>query len=150
MPKLSAADHLCVRKLLLALRRLEPDQGERARRNARQRVLARLRALREAVDRDYPAPVLTKPAKRKRRRDPTADQPRMRSIYSGAFAAGVAKAGIRVIPTDNSGYVFVPAWVADLRNLDPTIRQLREARRSLTARRALLAQARLTQQGAKP
>lgn len=144
---LSAVSHPGVKKLLQALRRLQPDQGERARRNARQRVLARLRALREMVDEAFPA-ARPAPKKRRRRRDPTADRPRTTEIMAGAFANGVAKAGIRVVPCGDLRHALVPAWVAELRGLDPPIAKLREARRSLTARRALLAEARL--KGASP
>lgn len=43
-----------LRNLRRAIRRLAPDQGPRARRNARSRALAALRAVRAAVDEAYP------------------------------------------------------------------------------------------------
>lgn len=135
----SAADSLSAKKLTAALRGLQPNQGERARRNARQRVLARLAALRDFVDEAFPAK--RRPTKRRRR---TAERPRLLEVANDNHAAKLAKAGIRTLAcTSSVTTVLVPRWAAELRDLQPTIAQLREAKRSLIARRALMAEARL-------
>jgi len=140
MSRTTAADGAAVRKLLQALRCLYPLQGDRARRFNRQRVLARLKAVREHVDDVYPAP---KREPKPRRKRAAANSARMVPLYAKTLAVKAAKAGIRILPTDGAA-VYVPQWVADLVKLDPTIKQLTEARRSLTARKALIAAARLS------
>jgi hypothetical protein len=143
-PPHSMREHGAVAELLRAMAKLQPAQGALARARARSRVLTRLATVRKYMDRDYPRP----PVKRRRRKRADAGAPRTTEVVWDVGPAKLYRAGIKVIPCfSGSGgahrTVLIPIWARDVLKLDPTVAQLREAKRNLSARRSLLAAARL-------
>lgn len=119
-------------ELTAALKRLEPETplGAVARRNARTRVLAALRAVRHYVDEYHPSE--RKPPQRRRKVRP----PSHAALHvQHPFVSKLSSAGVRIRIVGN--LAEVPAWASALVKLNPTIEQLREARRSPLARKAL-------------
>jgi hypothetical protein len=130
-----------LRQLTDALKRLEPEVagGPQARRNARNRVLTVLRLVRQYVEEYHPVERRAPKPRRKRVAKPWRAE---RLVFVATpIAQKLAAAGVRLKLKDTRA--AIPGWAYDLIKLDPTIAQLREANRSMTARRALLAEAML-------
>ena len=153
-----------VEALVRALRRLDPDQGQVARRGARGAVRDAIRRLERKVDGAFP----TERRKPKRRRKPNPAK-RVRELEAADWAqiAGLdrrellerlAEAGIRVkrlrLPTrgsHGSGHVeqvWAPGWAIDVARSRPS--QLAACRRKLNLRRAVLAEIALMEHGGAP
>lgn len=122
-----------VKELARAARTVAPEQGDRARRNARQRVLNALRRVREVLDADYPV------ARRSRKGPARENRWEVRTIVSGTWAEKFAAAGIRLTYVD--GLTHAPTWAWDLR--DASITDLQRARKSVSFRKVQLARVQL-------
>jgi len=156
--------------LQIALRRLDPDQGPRARANAREAVVDALRELRATVDRDYPH---TRKRKPRAKLQPGHKENRLRSRgwvpvpHNGKSAALAASIGIKgqpdprgvaslqerarrnkvKVPTAaecKTADVWVPRWVSIASRVGVSKADALAAKKSPTKRRSLLAQAMLT------
>lgn len=134
MSKPSAADHLTVRRLVQALKRFQPGQGAISRRSARRSVGARLAALRAALDKDFP--LLNE------KRGPRREGMKLTNVTSYFNLA--KRAGYHPRTGKPAGY-YIASWlITNVVLLDAaTTSELREARKSTTARAALLAKLRL-------
>lgn len=153
-----------LRWLAKHLRRLQPDQGRLARKNAREDVLVQLRGLRRCLDLYFPpiakptpeglSPVEKKPKvarspaqlmvifKRKmnlRQYGPVSDT---------SLALTIAKAGVRLIDAPKRTQVkvqYAPLWAivaattGNVSGGNYNIDKVREVRKSVIARKALLA-----------
>lgn len=163
-----------MRALSGALRRLRKEQGWQARRNARAEVRHRLRRLRGMMDQEFPVIPKELPrekqlrgGKRDLKRSISASQRAAAfarkmarrgysQIMNTALLTTILEAGVRVSrPPTKSGLVapYGPDW-AIFAAMDGLARsgrynvaRVREAKKSITARRALLAAKRL---GAAP
>ncbi len=120
-----------------------------ARRNARARVLAALRAVRSHLDKEFPAIVV-----RKKARHATPETIRRRAERAGWVAAGghgvglFAAAGVPVRRVPHSGWsegyaLYVPGWAVAIGSENQA--QLRAAKKSKQLRDAAIAQAALLQ-----
>jgi len=133
------------KKLQRAIKRLDGTEDRpRARRNARRRVLAALRAVRAQVDREYPALSVAKAPRKKGLKaveSSTAVVKVMRARGWGIVyeahedASSYAVHGIRVRKVRDM--LFVPAWAKAI-GLDKPA-ELRAALKSVKLRRAAVA-----------
>lgn len=133
-----------LRALRRAVRRLSPEQGRVARRNARQKVKGALRALRHAMDEEFPT-ILIPREPRKSRYKPLSEIPeskraeakaarqraslKRRGFVCSSIAIGIAcaEAGVKVVRVEegNSSEIWAPAW-AD--KIGPDAKRLKDAR----------------------
>ncbi len=162
--------HRAMDKLQRAILRLRKSEGRVARRNARTELAAALRAVRAAVDECFPP--IRKPEtsdqkkwnrtiygemsqdQRKERHSRRMHERNKRLSTAGFYPipAGrqaqvlrdCAAAGVRVVLVGSDHYPWVKSWVLHARPGD--ISQLREANRSISARKAILAEAILRDQ----
>jgi hypothetical protein len=148
-PPHSMREHGAVAKLLRAMAKLQPAQGVLARARARSRVLTRLATVRKYMDRDYPL-YARPPVKRRRRKRADAGVTRTVEVNWHPDHPDLVKlqrAGIPISPCFGGPQrtVLIPTWARDVlyAHLPTTIKQFREAKRSMSARRSLLAAARL-------
>ncbi len=144
-------------RLARALQRCEGADGRIARRNARARVLAALRAVRSHLDKEFPAIIVRRSqvkgrtarqrantATRKLRKagwvaDWDLDEPRDIAMFA---AAGVP---IKRVGFPGGGYhMLVPGWAVAIGAVNQA--QLRAAKKSKQLRDAALAQAALLQE----
>lgn len=94
-----------------ALKKLQPEQGRVARRNARQAMLKALRKAREALDEQYP--VKRKPIRRRRKTRTPHELKKDKLVVTATEAARLLKAGVttgHVI--DLPGVRGATAWYA--------------------------------------
>ncbi len=136
-----------VEALVRALRGLAPDQGRIARRNARRRVSAALKALRDGVDGKYPDQ-RRRAARPRRRRTPA--QRHLHLVRDGWLVVPnlvvlerIAAAGVRMqsIPGQADGRknrrdTFAPKWAITIASEAPA--KLARAKRSPRERKAVL------------
>ena len=162
--KLPAEMKFAVRSLARELRRLDPEQGRLARKNAREEVLLQLRRLRTQLDEAFPpiakaAPESTVPRPRTAPRTPAqvygawkAKQVRKNygPVNDTSLALCIAKAGVRLVdPPKRTGsrVQYAPMWAivgACMKSgLDYNEAKVRELKKSVTARKATLAAQRL-------
>ena len=123
--------------LRLALKRLQADQGDRARKNARDAVLYTLRKLRRDVDARFPKP--RKAAKRNRRklsRDLAATHVPVPS--DSGYTERCEKARVRIVDVGQTRWI--PIWAKRMIESMATIRELSAARRRPSERRAFMAE----------
>lgn len=160
-----------LRWLAKHLRRLQPEQGRLARKNAREGVLTQLRGLRRCMDLYFPpiakpSPVekllstpapWEKPKRPKVARTPAQvmaifKQKMARKTYGPvsdtSLALTIAKAGVRLVDAPKRTQVkvqYAPLWAivaattGNVTGGNYNIEKVREVRKSVTARRALLA-----------
>ena len=169
MPKLSRLPEIPRMGLIRvakAIQRLEVDQGERARRNARAGVTSALRWLKEAVDAVFPAPPrkggkrtsyagLTpfQAAVHKKRKLRTRGWVELGDVTGSGGAAQLiracAEAGVMVKTLNVGGNArsFTPAWVV---TIGPDPAKLRRARQDIQYRKALVVEKTLLAQAAQP
>lgn len=136
-----ATDRLtkATKALVRAAKTVQPEQGERARRNARTRVLNALRVLRRVLDADYPR--AAKPRKQHRRKGLPKWGQRDR-VSDPVSLERLSKAGIKIDHIRNMG-VLAPVWAIELADGKCTIAQLVGARRNIKLRKKLLTLVRL-------
>lgn len=166
MPKISSIPVMCQPALIRlgkALQQLDPQQGQRARRNARALVTARLRQLKTVLDLHYPAParqrgeraVIEDPFRRavQRKRDlrKAGWQPADPAIVAACAAARVEVKLIKV-PAAPDGTSpahtesWVPSWAGVIGN---SATKLRRARTDIQYRKALVVETTLLAQTAQ-
>lgn len=141
-----ALDELCA-----AARKLSPDQGVVARRNARAKVLAALRKVRQQLDAEYPA-LRTKGASHRPKLTPGRKTTR---LHKRGYQAGwrgdntdmaARRVGIRVEhdPGNEGGNTrWYPTWLYDLVRAGFLDADFRRAHKSVSARKKLHAEAML-------
>ena len=125
--------------LRMALKRLQADQGDRARKNARDAVLYALRKLRRDVDARFPKP--RKAAKRNRRklsRDLAATHVPVPS--DSGYTERCEKARVRIVDVGKQELRWIPIWAKRMIESMATIRELSAARRRPSERRAFMAE----------
>lgn len=124
------------RLLGLRLVKLQTDQGMRARRNALRALSAVLRRMRERVIEEYPPPP-RKPKKVKRRAPRECNEWGATTHVGSGLASKLQAAGIKLTVRANG--MSAPAWAAALIDKFPASK-VRQAKRSVATRRALLAE----------
>lgn len=141
-----------------AQKRLQPEQGERARRNAREAMLTALRAARAALDEEYPITIKRKapssaPQAKTRRANAFT---RMHAEVSASTAALFQETGIPVIRRNKAGaraeYTprpawWVPLWVKQMMDLGAPHKLIAEYTKDWRRRRRYLALKQLGQHG---
>jgi hypothetical protein len=136
------------KKLQRALRRLERAGGPVALRNARRDVLVALRALRNAVDEERPAPRRKGKRPRKRRTPNQIEQALLAEgwenvsyavhIMRSLSAAGVRMRVVRTLGRIRASSTYAPGWAVSIAEHQPAA--LYKARRSIIERKAILAE----------
>ncbi len=101
-------------KLRKALKRLDVDQGQIARRNARIAVTAAQRQLKTAMDADYP--VIRKTPKRTGKLSPGVKRRRLEQAgYVKASVACVRICEQANVPTKTDGnWIYIPGWAIEI------------------------------------
>lgn len=143
-----------LRALRSALVGLDGTDGRpQARRNARRRVLAAVRGLRAAVDRDWPAIVVRKKVVRLKTLDGRLARLQRQGwclIPRGQVEASVTAYAVAGVPlrrvadaATHQAFYFVPAWAAAVGPDQPA--RLRALKGDRAGQRAVLAAAALTQ-----
>ncbi len=159
-----------LRWLAKHLRRLQPEQGRLARKNAREGVLVQLRGLRRVMDLYFP-PLpkntgleklmsTTAPWEKPKPKTPRSPAQLMvvfkrrmnlrqyGPVSDTALALTIAKAGVRLVDAPKRTQVkvqYAPLWAivaattGNVSGGNYNLEKVREVRKSVTARRALLA-----------
>lgn len=148
--KLSEGVRGAVNDLIDDLKRLAPEQGETARRNARAAVSKRLGNLRAVLDAEFPVTRRT-PKTRKRRARSDAEREKRLAERGLSRVQGAQRerellaAGVRIIPVFLKGLhlKYAAAWAVEAPVGTP-VELLRKGRRSQQVRDALRAASKLT------
>lgn len=155
-----------LRKVERALKKLRPEQGRAARRNARARLASAIRKLRRVVDGHFPRilpareqapgaeafdravrsrlPAGTRKIAREERAVRTIKKLRARGweniTHSTKVIAACAEAGLRVrrVSQPSGMTLWVPGWVAAVPYSDSMARVIRDAKGNATKQRAIL------------
>jgi hypothetical protein len=137
-----------LKELTKLLRKLDPDQGMVARRNARAAVTAELRRVRAFVDKTYPVLTQKKPRRKRKTGQAKVDELQKRGWVAvlNEDALNVADAGItvKVIQDGQRRWVLVPRWADEIMsNPRWTTAMLSKAARSVTYRKEVIMEFRL-------
>ena len=134
-----------LKRLKGAIANLSADQGRVARKNARAKIARCLRALRSAVDEEFPPIVKTREIKRHKKRGPpdtflrNAGWAPVPANYRTRIVEACAAAGVRVRIVGPLRSPWVRAWVL---SVEPgNVSKLKETKRSTAKQRALMSTA---------
>ena len=123
--------------LRMALNRLQANQADRVRKNARDAVLYALRKLCSDVDARFPKP--SKAVKRSRRKLPRDLAATHVPVPSDSgYTERCEKARVRIVDVGQSRWI--PIWAKRMIESMATIRELSAARRRPSERRAFMAE----------
>ena len=125
-----------------ALKKLKPQQGCIARRNAREVMLKALRKTRAALDEEYP---ITRRTVRRRRKNRTpGQQQKGKLVLSNLDAllllqAGISSRYIIELPQGRGKAFWAPWWMARALGTDIPVKSIAAAVRDLKQRRRIMA-----------
>lgn len=135
-----------------ALRRLRAEQTDGRRRTARAKVKQALAAFEKALDAEFPAPARKAPTARRARGKGSASHVEVTrneimkySTYAATYGVRLKtrEAGINPLNGSKASRYFVPHWFKVAIDSNASKKTIGEAKKSITARRALLGAASL-------